>query len=584
MLSEVQFQSLRFYVGCLAPSNEPTALLTLTWVGEVPEWRRIAPKLAAGMAALQLDVMKSVVAEAASFGDSVHSLTTALQRSAYDPVGRGYVLEQSGQAMCLALPWVRPDVLKDALTLAVHLLFYWMQANSPLKLPAPLQKQLDEWLQGVQKGGMSPNSMRFADAARERQLPVAVRDGILQIGWGAYAERFDSSFTGHTSVLATRLARNKFLALQHLNRGALPVPPGALVANREDALEIALKLNWPVVVKPANQDQGAGVTPGIQDAEQLRHAFDTAARLSPGAVLLEKHIEGDDYRMLVVGGRLIVATKRTPGGIVGDGVSTVTELVERLNADPLRGTGKRSMLIRLSLDDEACTCLEVQGLNVNSVPAIDAWVQLRRTANISTGGTATDVTHEVHLDNRLLAERAARLIGLDIAGVDFLCPDIRRSWHEVGGAICEVNAQPGFRVHWLGDPARDINGEVLDWIFRNKSGRVPTAAITGTNGKTTTARMLHHIWLATGKRVGVCTTQGVWIGRELVADKNLSGQPGGQLLLDDPTVEAAVIEMPRKGLIMFGHPCDSYDVAALLNVQDDILDSTVSTVWRKWPT
>jgi len=179
------------------------------------------------------------------------------------------------------------------------------------------------------------------------------------------------------------------------------------------------------------------------------------------------------------------------------------------------------------------------------------------------------VTGRIHTDNRFLAERAARIIGLDIAGVDFLCPDISRSWREVGGAICEVNAQPGFRPHWLSDPARDINGEIIDWLFRDKPPRIPTAAIAGTNGKSTVARMLHHIWLTAGRTAGVCTTNGVWIGEELVSDKNLSGYPGGRILLEDPAVEAAVIEMPRKGLILFGHPCNCYDVAALLNVQDD---------------
>lgn len=185
------------------------------------------------------------------------------------------------------------------------------------------------------------------------------------------------------------------------------------------------------------------------------------------------------------------------------------------------------------------------------------------------GGTAVDVTHQIHPDNQALAVRAARVVGLDIAGVDFLCPDIARSWREVGGAICEVNAQPGFRVHWLGDPGRDINGEVVDWLFKDKPARIPTAAITGTNGKSTTAMMLHHIWLTAGKMSGVTTTMGTWVGRELLSQDNLSGQPGGAILLADPAVEAAVIEMPRKGLIVFGHPCDRYDVAALLNVQDD---------------
>jgi cyanophycin synthetase len=196
---------------------------------------------------------------------------------------------------------------------------------------------------------------------------------------------------------------------------------------------------------------------------------------------------------------------------------------------------------------------------------------LSRTANISSGGTAEDVTGSAHPDNIALAERAARIIGLDIAGIDLLCPDISRSWREVGAAICEVNGQPGFRPHWLADPERDINGEILDILFAGRSARIPTAAITGTNGKTTTAEMLYRIWTAAGRRAGVCTTAVVRIDDQIVSTENLSGQPGARIILNDPGVEAAVLEMPRKGLIYFGHPCDRYDVAALLNVQDDHL-------------
>ena len=264
-----------------------------------------------------------------------------------------------------------------------------------------------------------------------------------------------------------------------------------------------------------------------------------------------------------------MVTKRLPGSVLGDGTSTVRALLARLNAEPLRGSDKRSLMMRIDLDEPALACLAEQGLTPDSVPDAARRVLLRRTANVGTGGTVQDVTNAVHPDNRLLAERAARTIGLDIAGVDFLCPDIARSWREVGGAICEVNAQPGFRVHWLGDPTRDVNGEVIDWLFQGKSARIPTAAITGTNGKSTTAQMLHHIWMHTGKTSGVSTSQGVWVGHDLVTDANLSGCPGGRMVLNDPAVEAAVFEMPRKGLIVFGHPCDRYDVAALLNVQND---------------
>ncbi|MBU3749108.1 MAG: cyanophycin synthetase, partial [Mycobacterium sp.] len=261
--------------------------------------------------------------------------------------------------------------------------------------------------------------------------------------------------------------------------------------------------------------------------------------------------------------------RRRAAGVVGDGVRTVGQLIGQLNDDPRRGSQRYSLLKTLVIDDDLGDCLFEQGLTPDAVPPAGQAVWLSRVANISSGGTAEDVTGITHPDNAALATRAARIIGLDIAGVDFLCPDISRSWREVGGVICEVNAQPGFRPHWLADPDRDINGEILEMLFGGRPARIPTAAITGTNGKTTTAEMLYRIWTVAGRITGVCTTARVRIGDQIVSTDNLSGQPGARIILNDPAVEAAVLEMPRKGMIYFGHHCDRYDVAALLNVRDD---------------
>ncbi len=499
------------------------------------------------------------------------ALTIAFQRWARDPVGEGRVVSVSGHSIILALPWEREPIFKSALQFALRHLLCWAQPGSISEGFGKLSKEFDEWLLKVQPGGLSPNSMRFAMAASQRRIPVSVSvsTGTIRLGWGINALRMDSSFTDSTSVIAARIARNKFQATPFLQQNGVPVPPGFMVFNREQALARATQLGWPVVVKPSDQDQGAGVVPAIGDKDALYYAFDNAFKFSPGGVIVEKQIAGEDHRMLVVGGKLLMATRRIPAGVIGDGINNINFLVKEVNTDPRRGTGKRSLLIALTLDDEARRCLREQGLIPESVPDKGRFVRLRYTANISTGGTAVDVTAMVHPDNRSVAERAARLVGIDIAGVDFLCPDIARSWREVGGKVLEVNAQPGFRPHWISAPDRDINGEIIDWLFREKPARIPTAAITGTNGKSTTALMLHHIWMTAGKNSGVCTTSGVWIGHDIISDDNLSGYPGARILLEDSSVEAAVIEMPRKGLIVFGHPCDRYDVAALLNIQDD---------------
>ena len=504
-----------------------------------------------------------------TLGTWMVAIIVALQRWAREAVWQGRVIHEEGDQIVLALPWQRIPVFQKALHLGLSWLLQNINPNTQQDVLNDWQNSLTKWLAEIHPSSLSPNTMRFALAAYARKIPVFVHSGFIQLGWGFHARRLDSSFTDETSLLGTNLAKDKFRCSQVMHAACLPVPVAGYIQEWAQAQKLAHDFGWPVVIKPSNLDQGVGVVPGIKNEDSLQSAFNTAIQLSPAGVIIERHINGADHRLLVVGGKMRIATRRTAGGVTGDGLATVDQLISLVNTDPLRGTDKRSLLIRLTLDDEALSCLAEQGLDAQSVPELGRFVPLRRTANISTGGTAEDVTAYVHPDNRLVAERAARIVNLDIAGVDFLCPDITRSWREVGGAICEVNAQPGFRVHWLGDMKRDLNGEVLDWMFEGKSSRIPTIAITGTNGKTTVARMLHRILMATGKVVGVNTSQGVWIGDELVTAGNLSGNGGSRILLNDSSVEIAILEMPRKGLITLGHPCDHYDVAALLNVQND---------------
>jgi len=487
------------------------------------------------------------------------ALVVLLQRLAHDAVGKARIVSLNANTGLIAVPWQRESVLQQSLMFAMKLIFE----------PELKASELYTWLTDARQGGLSPNSLRFASAAIDKQIPLKIEQGHIRLGWGTQIERLNSSFTDHTSCVAATIARQKHVTSALLRGAGIPVPRMQVVAEWTNARDAALSIGWPVVVKPTNQEQGIGVTPGIMDEIHLQKSFETASKLSPGEVIIESHIEGEDYRLLVVNYKLMIASQRIPGSIKGDGISTVTQLVARINQNPLRGSDKRSLLMKLNLDNEALHCLHAHNLTVDSVPALNQEIRLRLTANISTGATAIDVTHRVHPDIKSLAERAARVIGLDIVGVDYLSPDITRSWRDVGGAICEVNAQPGFRPHWLGDPSRNINAEIIAELFKNKPSRIPTAAITGTNGKSTTARMLHHIWMSAGKIAGVSTTQGLLIGNEIVSLDNLSGFPGARILLADPIVEAAILEIPRKGLLVFGHPCDYYDVAALLNIQDD---------------
>ncbi len=572
---------LRFFAGRKYGLAQSSATVRLNVAEPPADWGHAQARLASAAqeafslvdGVAQLELPKALCSGLAPSGLAswFGAITVAFQRMARDAVGAARVVAADDGGFTLAFCYQRPGVLRSSLSLALRHLLLWTDAGGDSPPHAKdLARVTAAWLQAAQADGLAPNTLRFALAALERDIPLRRLDrSLIELGWGAHAVRMDSSFSGRTSNIAARVARDKISTSQLLRAAALPVPAFVSVASLEQAQAAAQKLGWPVVVKPGNQDQGRGVVPDIRTPELLRTAFEAAARFSPGAVMVESHIPGDDHRMLVVGGRLLATIRRLAGGVTGNGRDSVKQLVRQVNTDPRRGTDKRSLMMALVLDAEAQTLLTEQGMTVDSVAAAGLFVRLRRTANISTGGTALDVSGQVHPDNRLVAERAARTVGLDIAGVDFLCPDISRSWREVGGAVCEVNSQPGFRPHWLGDPQRDINGEIVDWLFKDKPARIPVAAITGTNGKTTTAMMLHHLWTTAGRVCGVTTTAGTWVGRDLVSPNNLSGQPGGAILLGDPMVEAAVIEMPRKGLIVFGHPCDRYDVAALLNVQDD---------------
>lgn len=581
---KLEVKKLRCLMGMSGTLAEKTAIAELTLGAPIQDWALYEQKIARNFARQEffphpmlwdlaaetwLEELVPVDGNGRGIADWVLGLTILFQRMGAVPVLRGSLLDKTDGGCKLAIPYEREDLLRTALQFALKYLWQWLAVGQEALADATTRADLMRWVAKCQRVGMHPVTQRFALAAKHRGIPLYNTLNILQLGYGSAARKLNSSLTDATSNLGVSIAKDKFATSRFLATAGFQVPAIAVVASLEQAYNFVEKFGWPVVVKPKNLDQGLGVVPGIGDQQALQQAFEAALRLTPAGVIIEKHIVGDDYRLLVVGGKMAIATRRRAGGVIGDGMHSVAELVALENHRSARTQDERGMLIALSIDAEALVCLARQQLTAASVPVMGQCVTLRRIANISAGGTALDVTAKVHPDNKYLVERAARVLGLDIAGVDFLCPDITQSWKTVGGAICEVNAQPGLRVHWLGAPGRDINGEIIDWLFRAKSARIPTTAITGTNGKSTTAQMLHHIWLAQGVAAGVCTTQGVWIEKEQIRSDNLSGFPGAKILLTDPTVAAAVIELPRKGLIYFGHPCDKYDVGALLNIQND---------------
>jgi cyanophycin synthetase len=490
--------------------------------------------------------------------------------------GKTRSTDEPGQYDVVYEYWQREEGL-EAGRLGVDLLHYLLPAEL-----RPSEAEVFDWaarrddfIRFAQRRALGPSTAALVAAARERDIPwLRLNEySLVQLGHGKYQRRVQATVTSETRQISVEIASDKEETNRILGDLGLPVPTQRLVYSVEEAQRAADRIGYPVVVKPLSANHGRGVSINLRDAEQVAGAFEQA-RTHRRSVIVESFVEGFDHRMLVVDGELVAVAKRVPGHVVGDGKHTIEELVEELNLDPRRGIGHEKVLTRIEFDGQAERLMGLEGLSRESVPKEGQIAYLRSTGNLSTGGTAVDVTDIVHPDNRGMAMRAARAIGLDVAGVDFLTPDIARSYKEVGGAICEVNAAPGFRMHVApseGAP-RDAAGPVMEMLFPPGSpSRIPIATITGTNGKTTTARMLAHVIKLKGHTVGLATTDGVYIDGRLTVEGDMTGPIAAQMVLRDPTIDMAVMETARGGLLRAGMGYQKSAVGACLNVQADHL-------------
>jgi cyanophycin synthetase len=436
-------------------------------------------------------------------------------------------------------------------------------------------RERDAYIRFAQRRALGPSTASLVHAAEARGIPWMRLNNfsLVQLGYGRYQQRIQATVTGRTSHIAVELASDKEETNKLLAILGLPVPRQELVRNADDAAAAARRIRFPLVVKPYNGNHGRGISIHLTTEEQVRTAF-VAAQQHSSSVIIESFITGDDHRLLVVDGVLVAATRRTPGHVTGDGAHTVAELVTMVNSDSRRGIGHEKVLTRIELDDQALRLLAKRGLGAGSVPAAGDVVYLRATGNLSTGGTATDVTDVIHPDNAEMAVRAIRAVGLDVGGVDFLTTDITESYKTHGGGICEVNAAPGFRMHSApsdGRP-RDVAGPVIDMLFpKGTPSVVPIAAITGTNGKTTTARMLAHISQMAGFTPGLTTTDGVYVNGQRTIEGDFTGPVATRMVLSDPSIDFAVLEVARGGLLRAGMGTRTVDVGAVLNVRSDHL-------------
>lgn len=443
------------------------------------------------------------------------------------------------------------------------------------KTPLNFAEELKKLEQLRDRYTPGPSTLAIFQEARKRGIPVenVCDSGLLRLGYGINQRYISATLYEGTSSIATDIACDKFLAKCILSKESIPTPKGEVCISWEEALQAAQECRYPVVVKPKGGNQGKGVFVGISNDEELKWAFEQA-QLLDSEVIVEKFIEGRDYRILVVDGRVVAAAERIPAHIKGDGILTVQQLIEQANRNEQRGEGHEKPLTRIEVDDEVHRVLKKQNLDLSSIPSLDQMVMLRENGNLSTGGTAIDCTDEIHPKNRELAEKAAKAIGLHIAGVDMVIPDISQPMDDEYGAVVEVNAAPGIRMHLYpsqGMP-RNIASSILDMIYPpGSSAVIPIVSVTGTNGKTTTTRMIQHILEHSGYAVGATTTHGVYIGSECVKEGDTTGPVSAEQVLNDRRVEAAVLETARGGIVRNGLGYYKADVAVFTNLAEDHL-------------
>jgi cyanophycin synthetase len=465
----------------------------------------------------------------------------------------------------VVVEYTEEDVGRLALDLAQELIRATL-ADQPFDLAGALARlrELDEDVR------LGPSTGAIVQAALARNIPYRrlTEGSLVMFGWGSRQRRIQAAEIDATGAIAESIAQDKELTKKLLDAAGVPVPHGRTVSDPEDAWLAAQEIGLPVVIKPKDGNQGKGVTVNVTTKEQLTAGFHAASEFRD-EIMVERYLPGHDYRLLVIGDKLVAAARRDPPQVVGDGKQTVRQLVEQVNRDPRRGDGHATSLTKIRFDDIALGTLAKQGLNADSVPAVGQRVVLRNNANLSTGGSATDVTDDVHPEVAARAIAAAHMVGLDICGVDLVCDSVLKPIEELNGGIVEVNAAPGLRMHLSPSfgKSRPIGEAIIDTLFEDgDDGRIPVVAVTGTNGKTTTVRLIAHLLTASGLRTGMTNTDGVYIEGRRIDSGDCSGPRSARNVLLHPDVDAAVFETARGGLLREGLAFDRCQVAVVTNI------------------
>ena len=455
-------------------------------------------------------------------------------------------------------------------------IFLELAENKPIdQIKADLTNDIQQLREIREDVRFGPSTGSLVEEAINRGIPyIRLNDqSLVQLGYGVHQKRIQATTTANTNMIAVDIAANKHATKTLLGDMGVPVPRGYRIRSIDELEGTIARVGYPVVIKPLDGNHGKGASVGVTDIEHARIAFERAKEYSRW-IIVEKQLVGSDFRALVVNNRLIAVAERVPASVTGNGTSTIQELIDKTNVDPRRGYGHEKVLTQIGVDGQTMRCIREKGYELDSVPPKGEVVYLKTTANISTGGTAIDRTDEVHPENVFLFERIARIIGLDVAGVDIIAPNVSEPLRENGGGIIEVNAAPGFRMHLAPSEGigRNVAEHVIDMLFPTGTpSRIPIISITGTNGKTTTTRLLAHILKNSGRTVGFTTTDGTYIGNQCIVQGDNTGPVSAHLVLKDPTVDVAVLETARGGIIRAGLGFDYCDIGIVTNIAADHL-------------
>ncbi|RZJ30948.1 MAG: cyanophycin synthetase [Flavobacterium sp.] len=446
-----------------------------------------------------------------------------------------------------------------------------LAAGTPYDLDADIQK-MREIRERVRLG---PSTGSIVEEAVARGIPW-IRMGtnsLVQLGYGINQVRFQATITNKTSYIAVDIAGNKEETKRMLEMASIPVASGGICVDEEDLAEIIQKINYPIVIKPLDGNHGKGASINVNTWEDAVAGLAFAKTYSR-RVIVEKFVTGYDFRVLIINNKLVAAAKRVPAHVVGDGKSTLQELIDKVNSDPRRGYGHENVLTEITVDRDTTDLLEKKNYTLETIPANEEIVYLKSTANLSTGGTSVDVTDMMHPENVFLCERISRVIGLDICGVDIMAENLTEPLKKNGGVILEVNAAPGFRMHLAPSEGlpRNVAAPVIDMLYPpGKPSRIPIIAVTGTNGKTTTTRLLAHIVKNNGLKVGFTTSDGIYVQNHMMEKGDTTGPLSAEYILKDPTVEFAVLETARGGILRSGLGFGRCDIGIITNIQEDHL-------------